>query len=240
MPVHRIILFGGLFAWPALAAPLQLTTESYPPYNYLNPETRQVEGVSVDIVRELMARARQAYSITLLPWQRAISLAQQQSHTCVFSMSRTPERETRYAWIGPLVANDWTLFARSDRLLQLNELEDARPFRIGSYQGDAIVQYLRDRQFSVDVAVRDESNPRKLLAQHIDLWATGRLIGLHLLQQQQISGIVPVLTFHRTEMYLACNRKLTVSQQTRFNALLRQMERDGSIARIYSLSGYSR
>lgn len=235
-----LLLAAALQAGQVAAAGLQLVTENYPPYNFSSRDSRRIEGVSTDIVRELMSRAGQGYTLQLLPWQRAISLAEKRPQTCVFSMSRTPEREQRYRWIGPLVANDWVLFARSSDQRRLARLDDARPYRIGSYQGDAIVQYLRERNFDVDVAVSDDRNPPKLLARHIDLWATGRLIGLHMLQQQKIAGIEPVLIFHRTEMYLACSRQLPEALVDKLNLLLRQMENDGSIARVYARYGYTR
>lgn len=239
--VFKISLLSALLtAHVSAATPLLLTTEIYPPFNYLSAKTAKPEGISVDIVAALMARVQQPYSIRLLPWQRAISLAEKQPDTCVFSMSRTPEREVRYRWIGPLVRNDWALFARQGDLYKPASLEDARPYRIGSYQGDAIVQYLRERNFIVDVAVSDDRNPSKLLAGHIDLWATGKLIGQYLLQQKKISGIEPVLTFNHTDMYLACNKDLPAALVASLNDTLRKLEKDGTIDAIFTRYGYSR
>lgn len=215
---------------------LVLTTEEYPPYNMSDAQGRVV-GISTEIVKILLETAGVDYEVAVFPWARAIAIARTQVNTCVYSMSRTPEREDLYRWIGPLVANDWALFARSGSSRPMH-LEEVLNMRIGSYQGDAIVSYLQTRGYLVDVAPGDDANPKKLLAGRIDYWATGRLIGQYRLKQQGISGIEPVLTFNRTEMYLACNKQLPEEQVKLLNATLQQLDRKGTIKKIYAAAGY--
>ena len=59
--------------------------------------------------------------------------------------------------------------AHVDRRIVLHALEDARPYRIRTYHGDARDGYLRSRGFRVDSAPNDLTNPRKLLLGRIDL-----------------------------------------------------------------------
>lgn len=223
---------------PALATErLVLVTEEYPPYN-MSDAKGHVVGVATDIVRALLEAAGYQHELAVYPWARAIAMARNQLNTCVYSMSRTPEREALYKWIGPLVFNDWTLFARSGTS-RPGHMEELLNMRIGSYQGDAIVSWLQTRGYQVDVAPSDDANPRKLLAGRIDFWATGRLIGQYRLQQQNITGIEPVLSFNRSEMYLACNRQLPDEQVKLLNATLAGLDKRGVIKRIYANHGYS-
>lgn len=215
---------------------LVLATEEYPPYNMSGPNGT-VTGISTDIVRALLDAAGYDYEISVYPWARAIALARTQVNTCVYSMSRTPEREALYKWIGPLVANDWTLFARSGAS-RPQALDEAMLMRIGSYQGDAIVAYLQTRGHLVDVAPSDDVNPKKLLAGRIDFWATGKLIGQYRLRQQGVEGVEPVLTFNHTEMYLACQVQLPDAQVTKLTQTLHALEKSGAIKRIYASYGY--
>lgn len=218
------------------AATLALVTEEYPPYN-MSSTKGEISGISTDIVRELMKAAAYKYQINIYPWQRAILMARKQADTCVFSMSRTAERESQYKWIGPLLSNDWALFALK-ATKQPTTLTEVQTTRIGSYQGDAIVDYLQSRNFKVDVAPSDDVNPKKLLSGHIDYWATGKLIGAYILKKQEILNIEPVLTFNRTEMYLACNTGIADTEVTRLNLLLSELKAQGLIKRIYDLHGY--
>ncbi|MCV2354704.1 transporter substrate-binding domain-containing protein [Paucibacter sp. B2R-40] len=238
--VTALSLLGlGLMA-PAMAQHLSLVTEEYPPYN-MSDAKGQVGGISTQIVKALMAEAGLAHDVTIFPWARAISMARAQPNTCVYSMSRTPEREAHYKWIGPLVYNDWALFALTDtvpepRPTRLEELMEAR---IGSYQGDAIVSYLQARGHRVDVASSDDVNPKKLQMGRIDYWATGRLIGQYRLQQQGIQGIAPMLNFNRSDMYLACNAQMPDALVKRLNASLISLDKQGVIKKIYAGFGYT-
>ncbi|MDC8771644.1 substrate-binding periplasmic protein [Roseateles albus] len=238
--VTALSLLGlGLVA-PASAQQLSLVTEEYPPYN-MSEAKGQVGGISTQIVKALLAEAGLTHDVTIYPWARAISMARAQPNTCVYSMSRTPERESLYKWIGPLVYNDWALFALTDKIQEPRptRLEDLMDARIGSYQGDAIVSYLQTRGHRVDVAPSDEVNPKKLQMGRIDYWATGRLIGQYRLQQQGIQGITPVLNFKRSEMYLACNLQMPDDLVKRLNAGLLSLDKQGVIKKIYAGFGYT-
>lgn len=227
----------GMAAAVAQAQQLTLVTEEYPPYN-MSSKGGGVTGISTDIVRELMAATGFEFTMSVLPWARAITMARTQPHTCVFSMSRTPEREPHYKWVGPLVFNDWALFAKkpAPRPASLDAVKKAR---IGSYEGDAIVDYLQARHYAVDVGINDAVNPRKLLAGHIDYWATGKLIGQYRLRQQQIDNIEPVLTFNRTEMHLACQKDMADDTIARLNRELAAMQKRGAVDKIYERYGYT-
>jgi polar amino acid transport system substrate-binding protein len=229
--------FAGAAQAQASSFRLVLATEEYPPYNMSGPGGT-VTGISTDIVKALLDAAGYEYEIAIYPWARAIAMARTQVNTCVYSMSRTPEREALYKWVGPLVFNDWALFARTGQS-RPQTLDEAMMMRIGSYQGDAIVSYLQTRGHQVDVAPSDDVNPRKLQAGRIDFWATGRLIGQYRLKQQGIEGIEPVLNFNRTEMYLACQIQLPDAQVLKLNQTLRALEKAGTIKKIYAGYGYT-
>lgn len=216
---------------------LSLVTEEYPPYNMSGPNG-EVNGISSRILQALLGEAKLDYTVAIYPWARAIAMARTQAVTCVYSMSRTPERESLYQWVGPLVFNDWALFARSGAAKPA-QLQAVAKARIGSYQGDAIVPFLQQRGHQVDVSSSDELNPRKLLAGRIDYWATGRLIGLYRLQLQGLTGIEPVLNFNRSEMYLACQKDMPEALIRQLNQGLQALDKRGVIRKIYSDFGYA-
>ncbi len=211
----------------AQAATLTFTTEESPPYNM--QEGTKVIGIATDKVREVMARAKVDYKIDLLPWKRAYDSALNQENTCVYSTTRTAERESLFKWVGPVATSEWVMFGRADRKFDLKGLEDARPLRIGTYNGDVRDAYLRARGFQVDTATDDVTNPKKLMANRIDLWASGKFEGQAILKQNGWEAqVLPVLAFNRAELYLACHRSVPDSLVERLNALLAAMGRDGT------------
>jgi polar amino acid transport system substrate-binding protein len=210
---------------------LYLTTEAAPPYSVREGE--RVVGIGADTVREIMGRAGIEHTIELLPWKRAYTAALERGDACVFSTTRTPEREPLFKWIGPIGEADWVLMGRADRKLHLENLDDARPYRIGTYNGDARDQYLRSRGFNVDPAPNDMLNLRKLMANRIDLWAASIRRGSVALERMGYADkVVPVLVFNRIRVYLACNHAVPDALTARMTAALDAMERDGTVQRI--------
>lgn len=215
----------------ARAPSLHITTESSPPASMIDGNA--VIGSSTEKVREIMARSDLHYRIDLFPWKRAYTSALRRSNGCVYSTTRTPEREQLFRWIGPLDQADWVLLARADRGYQFSALDDARGLLIGTYNGDAREDYLRARGFKVESTHNDLINPRKLLLNRIDLWAASLRRGSVVLDQHGWSGsIVPVFTFRKVEVYLACNKAVPEATALRMQAALDTMERDGTSARI--------
>jgi polar amino acid transport system substrate-binding protein len=218
---------------PLYAQTLTLTTADHPPFNMLDEATREPAGIAVDKVVELMRRAHQPYTITFYPWSRAYKLALQTEQTCVFSTSRTPERETSFTWIGPLVQSDWALFARANDARKPKVLEDVRPYVIGGYNDAATGEYLKQHGYTVQLAPDEALNLQKLMQNHIDFWATGELFGKHLIRKEGLTGqIVALFKFQQSPLYVACNRSMGPERAEAFNRILKDMDLDGTSAAI--------
>ncbi len=226
--IGTLLVVGGVAAQPAV---LRLTTETSPPFNMM--EGDKIVGRTTDMVREMAERAKVAISIEMLPWARAYNQAQKEADTCVFTTTRTPERETLFKWVGPVGTSDWALYGNAERHLKLTSIEDARSLTIGTYLGDARDEYFRSRGFKVESVSDDLSNPRKLLLNRIDLWAASVVRGSMLVAQNDWTGkVVPVLTFHKVDLYMACNPEVPVAVVERLNAALQAMVRDGTTKTI--------
>ncbi|WP_373889324.1 substrate-binding periplasmic protein [Massilia sp. TS11] len=217
-----------LAAGPAAADPrLRITTEHSPPAAMM--ANGQLVGFATDKVREILRRTGTAYEIVLLPWKRAYLMAQNEPNTCVYSTTRTPEREALFKWVGPTHDNDWTLFALSERHYKFKTLADVGQLRIGTYNGDVRGDALQAQGFNVDAVQSQSSNPRKLLLGRIDLWATSLRVGnATVVLNGWQSKIEPVLTWRHTQMYLACHRSVPDSLVARMNSALEAMKQDGT------------
>lgn len=220
---------------PVSAPPdmLFILGEHSPPASW--KEGDLVTGRETDKVRELLARASVPYQIDILPWKRAYLMAERQPQACVYSTSRTPEREKQFKWVGPTDEAEWIFFGRADHPFTLRTLEDARPLRIGTYNGDARDAFLRARGFTVEPVQSDASNPKKLLLKRIDLWAIGLRAGAQApvpYPEIERGEIVPLLTFHRVKVYLACNPSVPDAQIDKMNAALDSMRKDGTFTRL--------
>lgn len=205
---------------------LHILTEQYPPYNMLDARG-QVSGMSTEVVQEMFRRTQLPYRIELQPWIRAFNNAVLENNTCVYSTTRTDNREHQFKWVGPLVANTWVLYGGPNSPKGILSLEDARRYTIGGYSGDAESQYLIGLGFNVELTPSDELNMRKLLANRIDFWATSKQRGTYLLARQKTGAIRLQLTFNNVFLYLACNPGVSDSTIRRLNDALTAMQHDG-------------
>ncbi len=215
----------------AVAADLRFLTEDSPPFNM--PLQDKIVGISTDKLNLIMQRTKLPYKIELMPWARAWQTTLDDPNSCVFSTTRTEQREKKFKWVGPLAFNTWVLYGLKERNLKLSKLEDARQLTIGTYNADVRDGYLRERGYKVEPAMRDTLNPLKLMEKRIDLWASGPFKVSTLLEANGLTGkIVPLLTFNRTELYLACNLGVADSVIEQLNNALTAINNDGSAAEI--------
>lgn len=222
----------GAVAGFAHATTLQLVTESAPPSAIL--KDGKVVGHATEKLQLMLKRAGvTAGPITMLPWQRAYNQALTRTDTCVYDTTRTPEREALFKWVGPIAQSEWVLFGDAERKLTLNKLDDARPYKIATYLGDASEHYLRSRGFNVESVANDALNPGKLVTRRVDLWAATPIRANMLMARSDTEGkIVPLLVYNKVLLWLACNVAVPTPLIDKFNGILEEMRRDGSARAI--------
>jgi polar amino acid transport system substrate-binding protein len=196
-----------------------LLTENFPPYNMAGngknfAQEDNIRGIAAELVREMYRRAGIAYSMTLrFPWDRIYKLALNNPGYGVFVTARLPEREHAFKWVGPLGPDDWIMLARADSPITLDNLEQARPYRI---------------------ALRDQENAHKLLAGQIDLWATGDPAGRYLARLEGVGGLKTVLRFNSAELFLALNKDTPQEVVERLQQALDGMRQDGFVDQVFA------
>lgn len=222
---------GMLMLTPVVASALTLTTEEYPPLNFSTDGGKTVSGLSTDVMREVAKRTGINTTIGLYPWQRAYKEAQDSKDTCVYSTTRTEAREKLFKWVGPLAPSTWILFAKADSPIALTTLDDAKKYKVGGYQGDAKAIFLKEKGFTLDEAMSDEQNLKKLDAGRIDLWAATSGVGPWMAKASGIK-IKPVLSFQDVQMFAACNLNMPDADITKMNDAIKAMKSDGTYDKI--------
>ena len=216
----------------AIAQPLNVLTEDYPPFN-MQGEGGEIVGLSTEIVKELFKRAGVEYTLTLMPWKRAYEDTLNNPNTALFSTTRTPEREGLFKWVGPLVNNNWVFFGNPASNIKINSLEEAKAYSVGGYNGDAAAEYLMAQGFpKLQLATNDAANAKKLDSGRIDLWATGEYLAPYLAASEKVASPKPLFTFKETQMSLAFNKAESDALIQKLNNTLAEMEKDGSVAKI--------
>ncbi|WP_018951942.1 MULTISPECIES: ABC transporter substrate-binding protein [unclassified Thioalkalivibrio] len=226
-----VLAAGMLLAAPLAADSLMLTTESYPPFNF-ETETGELDGISIRVMDALLDVAQVDAEIRLLPWSRAYAEAQSEPGTCVFSTTRTSEREDLFTWVGPLVENQWHAFVLEDAKVDAQSLEDLERYRVGGYRDDAVALFVEGRGIPVDTAPNDRLNARKLAANRIDVWVSGEHLAPWYARQEGIGELRSLFAFNDTVMSLACHPETARAPLDRMQEELDAMRADGRYAAI--------
>lgn len=146
-------------------------TENLPPLNFL--EDNVVQGFSVELLRLMASQAGLRLELQVMPWQRAMQAAEAQPHSVLFSLTRTPEREAQYQWVGPIAQRRiliYRLASRTDlNMTQLGELANARIGVVRDSAADRQLQAAGLRPgLQLEQGLDDATNLRKLLAGRMD------------------------------------------------------------------------
>lgn len=143
---------------------LTYLTEEFKPYNYL--DNGEPKGIAIDLVLSVWKQLgipKQA--IQFLPWPRAMEATLMDPNTVLFSTVKSPDREDKFIWAGPIAHSRTVLIARKDASEPLSSLDDLRGKVVGvirDYPSETIVRRI-DSGIRVDV-----SNSLKICVEKLD------------------------------------------------------------------------
>ncbi len=227
-----------LLFWPVclMAAPLAIYTEVFPPDQYLAPDGR-LTGYVVEVVREIQVRTGDQGPIQVVPWAKAYREVQEKPNTVLFSMARTPERESLFHWIGPVKEARSELYVIAGSNVSRLSLAQARRLkRIGVYRDDARDQHLTRMGFTnLDRSVDSEVILKKLLLGRVDAMACApdAMPGLLKRLGRDRNVVRPVCSFLKTSISIVMSKGTEPSVIKAWEQALEGMRRDGSLRRHY-------
>lgn len=148
---------------------LLVYTEEYPPLTFVN-SYGEITGFGTDIVGEIMRRNEQYADIKLSQWNIGYELALNNPNFCLFTMDRTPIRETLFQWVGPLGTNSSFFYTKAGSGITISSIEEAKNLdAVGTVSSWFSDQYLRELGFTNLVSGGDpEVMVEKLMQGEID------------------------------------------------------------------------
>lgn len=240
MMSRAVLLLSGLLVCSAAPAQetLVFTTEAYPPFSFRAPDGTS-RGAGVDQVSAMMAEIGQPYRIEIMPWARAIALAETQPMHCVFAAARTPERETRFKWVIPLFVDRAILVARDDSAIGDIGIDEAKTRLVGTHRADYTETLLHTMGFAnIDVSADFETNVRKLIEKRIELMPMSEGVFADL--KARGTPLREVTTLSLQPLGLACHLSLPDSLVARLQGELDRLVKSGEQDRILSSYGVVR
>lgn len=215
------------------AESIQLIIQEFAPYGYTNPKTKEIQGYLTEKVQEIINRAGATSRISSTSLARGLQTTKTEANTCLLNLRRTPDRENQFAWVGPLTTTDWVLYGRNTDERILKTLEDAKPYRIGSYKNSATGLELAELGYKIEFAASDEENPNLLMINRIDYWIVAEPRGMVIAQEQGYGAdISRVAKYKSIDLYMLCNKNMSKKKLDQLNRINKEIENDGTMQKI--------
>ncbi len=208
----------------AVAEQLTFVTEEQAPMNFMDPETGKVTGISTRLVRAMLQKADMSAEFRLMPWRRAFRLALTAPDTCLYTTVRSPEREARFQWVGPLFNSRWAFFQRKGGALEVNSLEDLRGKVVSLTTGTRQFVPLDDLDGVQVLEVASDRKAISLLHEgRADLWVSGVFIAGANAEGAGMSVPELVFLWHPMELSVACSPATSKAVIAKLNAALHDL-----------------
>ncbi|WP_093555941.1 substrate-binding periplasmic protein [Pseudoduganella namucuonensis] len=195
------------------------------------------DGMVVELAQQLLRRLGRGDEIEIIPWARANTVAQYEPNVLLLSIVRTPEREKRMVFVGPVFLAYISAFAVKGRAEELRALGDGiHRLRGGARRGSIFVERARGLGYNLtDETTDSETAARMLMMRRFDLWFDGEeMVGPALASAGYARGDVELVKRLSTEeVYFAFSQGTPRSLIDEWDAAFRAMKRDGSYQKIH-------
>lgn len=222
---------------------LNYLTEEWAPFNY--QDNGNVTGISVEILEAVFRNTgvnRSQVNVRIVSLEEGFQIAQNNTSTVLFSIVRTPERESLYKWAGPFTKASFVLYAPMSRNITISSPEDLNKYRIGVVKSSIENNLLTSQGVNASQIVNGK-NPEDLLRMleegRIDLWATGDLAGRHQMLQTATdpNAYEIVYTLKEDDLYYIFSKDVS---DTLVNAFQQALENVRNQKDVQGVSDYER
>lgn len=126
---------------PARAETLRFLTHRLAPFTTGGSEAPR--GLAIDIVTELMRRTGDQGPIEVTSFSRLLEALELDTHAVGFVIARTPEREFKMGWVGPLTVSGVYVYKKAGSPVRVRTLDELRTLDVVAVQkGNADDEYL--------------------------------------------------------------------------------------------------
>mgnify|MGYP003676850717 CR=1 FL=1 len=186
---------------------IQVVTESWYPYNYLD-KNGDLVGKSTEKVKEILSATGVEYSIKVYPWTRAFKLATTRANVLIYSILRTPNREKLFYWFCPISSLEpHKIYKLTNRMdIVVNSQQDIKKYTISVTRDTFLHQYMLNLGFvdgvNLQINSSDAIATKMFFAGRVDLLADLASSMEHTLTTQELdNSIVTALSIIPAQHY---------------------------------------
>lgn len=235
------MLFFVLIALVVLSAACQkkpkgmtIITENYPPLSF--ESGGKITGFGAEVVEAIQHELKTDYQPILMPWGEAYERALKEPNVVLFTMERTPEREGKFHFIGPLGANTTYFYALRENGSALSDLEAARQaIGIATTKNWFSEQILKEKGFTNLLSNLDPLEAIQLMMEgKAELGIFTDVTFPQICEKAGVSpeAFKPVLELQQSEYYIAISKATDESIVEHWRTTFERLGNEGVIDQI--------
>jgi len=213
---------------------LTLLTEEYPPLTFAG--SKGPSGFAVEVVKEIQKALKSDAPITLLEWDSAYQRAVREPNIVLFTMERTPERDSLFYWVGPLGEHITYLYVPKDSDLNLASVEDAKKLPlIGTVKNWFSEQFLVKQGFAnLSSSTTPGECLKQLMQKKVEAAAFTDLTIGRIAEEAGYSSTdaKPTLELLRTEYYIAISKGTDQKIVDAWQKAFQSLETEGALDKL--------
>ncbi|NQZ88183.1 MAG: transporter substrate-binding domain-containing protein [Saccharospirillaceae bacterium] len=194
---------------------LLVVTENVPPLQ-IYKDGKLNGGLAVELVQAIFKEANLTPEFQVYPWPRAYHLALTQKNTLIFSITKSPARNSEFIWIGKLYSLQPNITKLKSAIdVNISSPKDINSYKIGVSRGDYGESYLKSiglRQGdNLYLTVKHENLWKLLYSNRVDAVFTNLVTAKSEIQQAGLDFNKTIIEYKieglASDIYLAANRK---------------------------------
>ncbi|NVD07134.1 amino acid ABC transporter substrate-binding protein [Vibrio sp. JPW-9-11-11] len=183
--LRKGLIFACCLTALAVNAKVVLMTEEFAPFGFYD-SSGKLTGIGVEIVQNLAQRLDVSSEIQVLPWSRAIKELELLPNKALFCVARTPARNDKFDWVGPILSDGVYLFHTEQLDSSHDNLDSAK-----QWDSIAVTANYPEHQVLLDLGFNNlwitnqpQDNARLLLHNRVSAMVAGEFAMPSLLKDQ--------------------------------------------------------
>jgi len=232
-----LILFLASFLAIAQNNQIKVYTEQLSPY-LMQDKSGKLSGLSIDVLNALTKLTGDTASINVMPWARAYQSVISTQDSIILTIARTPERETKFLWVGRIVENQSFFWGNKEHFKQKKlTFEELKNYDIVVSRDSNGHNFLKENNFpSIFTVVYEEQVIKMVYGKRIDLLMSSAPTLMSLTQKLSVDfdSFVPV---HKTadrsiKLSIAFNLSSDPSLVSKYQEAFQKLEASGKLAEL--------
>jgi len=221
---------------------LILATSPYPPFIIYNSENNTLEGIDIDIIREIFKRQGISVEMKITTWNNSLRMINDGLADIIPTISYNKEREKYMDFSRPYRdTSTYVFLTKKGSGICINNYQDLYDLRIGvmkSYTYDN--RFDNDKKLIKDENLKESVMFKKLLKEQIDLLLINEYSGDYYIANNDLSTMVSKESFMFKEEGSSDTRigYSKINNMTSYIGIfdngIKEIEKDGSLDNIFN------